>query len=220
MKKIKYLVAVLALFVFSASAVMASVDEFDDVPWNDGTSWYYEAVYALQSFGVVEGYDDGNFYPGNDVNRAELSVMLYRLYGYLQNPTGDEWARYSNDYYSAWYPVVDTTYPYSELDSCGLSVNNGGGGDLFRIDCFDTEETSIADQIDDELDQMGDESGYTTEDIVVNDFDATHVVITNMEYPTLYRELIYVEDVNTLYAIESYTRNVDFDEFYRSFHLN
>lgn len=37
------------------------------------------AVQNLQKTGIVEGYNDGTYRPGNNVNRAEMAVMLDRM---------------------------------------------------------------------------------------------------------------------------------------------
>lgn len=48
--------------------------DFPDVPKN---SEYYEAVSALENIGVVQGFPDGNFYPEQEVTRAQLLKMAY-----------------------------------------------------------------------------------------------------------------------------------------------
>ena len=51
--------------------------KFTDVPED---AWYAEAVYTLANGGIIKGYGDGSFKPGNRVTRTEAVVMLERLF--------------------------------------------------------------------------------------------------------------------------------------------
>lgn len=51
--------------------------KFTDVPED---AWYAEAVYMLANGGIIKGYGDGSFKPGNRVTRTEAVVMLERLF--------------------------------------------------------------------------------------------------------------------------------------------
>ncbi len=51
---------------------------FSDV---SSSAYYYNAVKALASYGVLNGYDNGTFQPGNSVTRAEFVKMLVTLTG-------------------------------------------------------------------------------------------------------------------------------------------
>lgn len=55
---------------------------FTDVASGD---WYANAVNWAAGAGIVTGYDDGCFYPNNDVTREQMAVMLYR---YAKDYTG------------------------------------------------------------------------------------------------------------------------------------
>ena len=48
---------------------------FDDVE-NDG--WYSPYLYTAYQRGVVSGYEDGTFKPGNEVNKVEFLTMLFK----------------------------------------------------------------------------------------------------------------------------------------------
>jgi hypothetical protein len=43
-------------------------------------AFYYEAVQLLTGTGAIEGYPDNTFRPTNSATRAEVAVILYRLY--------------------------------------------------------------------------------------------------------------------------------------------
>ncbi|MEK9159629.1 MAG: S-layer homology domain-containing protein [Patescibacteria group bacterium] len=52
-------------------------DEFDDV---DDDDWYAYAVETAADEGIVEGYSDGDFKPGNPITRAEVAAISVRTY--------------------------------------------------------------------------------------------------------------------------------------------
>lgn len=78
MKKIAILM-VLGIFIGS-TATLATTQLFNDLPENQ---WYTQAVKNLTAKGIIEGYDNNTFRPENDVNRAELAVILDRLITYM-----------------------------------------------------------------------------------------------------------------------------------------
>lgn len=54
----------------------ASVD-FKDAA--DVSSWAKESVDKCVSYGLIQGFPDGKFYPKRNATRAEVAVMIYRL---------------------------------------------------------------------------------------------------------------------------------------------
>ena len=79
MKKTLTLIVVGALL--GSSITFAATQVFSDVPED---AWYTEAVNSLSEKGIIQGYPDGTFGPNNNVNRAELAVMLDRLIEYME----------------------------------------------------------------------------------------------------------------------------------------
>jgi hypothetical protein len=61
------------------------VQRFDDVPVD---SWMYPYVEYLASRGVVSGYTDGTFRPGNSATRGQFSKMLVLGMGWPIDTTG------------------------------------------------------------------------------------------------------------------------------------
>ena len=55
----------------SASAVKADEKINED---------YAEAVAVLNGMGVFKGYEDGSFKPENNITRAEVATIIYRIY--------------------------------------------------------------------------------------------------------------------------------------------
>jgi hypothetical protein len=41
-------------------------------------AWYYDSVMSLYDRGIVNGYPDNTYRPANDINRAEMAVILER----------------------------------------------------------------------------------------------------------------------------------------------
>lgn len=81
--------AILARFAaWRGISLQASLQgEFEDA--DDIAGWAREAVYLCRSSGLVEGREDGRFYPNDSVTRAELAQMLYNL-GQMQTEEKEE----------------------------------------------------------------------------------------------------------------------------------
>jgi S-layer family protein len=77
MKKILLVVSVSALFFLTTIAVMAYTDAFSDQDSFD--DWYIVSVEQMRVTDIIRGYPDGEFKPYNNVNRAELAVILNRF---------------------------------------------------------------------------------------------------------------------------------------------
>ncbi len=79
------LVALLVLTSFGIGFAAAS-SNFSDVSEDD---WYYGGVTTLTDYGLLQGYDDGTFRGSNDVNRAEIAVMMARMVDLVKNSCVD-----------------------------------------------------------------------------------------------------------------------------------
>ena len=55
---------------------------FTDVKNGPGTAWYYSAVLWAHQNGIVAGYGDGTYHPGDPVTREQLAVMFYNYANY------------------------------------------------------------------------------------------------------------------------------------------
>lgn len=53
-------------------------EEFPDVP---SSEWFYDFVQVAVTRGIVEGYDDGTFKPGNNINVAESMKIIFLAFG-------------------------------------------------------------------------------------------------------------------------------------------
>ena len=52
--------------------------EFPDM---DGYEWVIDAIARVAEKGIVSGYDDGTFRPGNNITRAEFAKLLITAFG-------------------------------------------------------------------------------------------------------------------------------------------
>src|SRR5690606_27725672 len=57
--------------------------EGDDAFPDDDGSVHEANINRLAAIGVVEGKTDGNYYPGEDVNRAQMASFLIRSLAFL-----------------------------------------------------------------------------------------------------------------------------------------
>lgn len=73
-KKISKILALCLAFLLLTAAPVASASTFADVPYSHPNS---NAISYLQSYNIVEGYDDNTFRPDNLINRVEfLKIVL------------------------------------------------------------------------------------------------------------------------------------------------
>ena len=103
------------LYRLSGSPEVTYEDIFPDVP--DG-QWYTDAVIWAQEKGIVTGYSDsGTFKPGNNINRQEITTMMYR-YAKYQGYSLEGGADYSS------YPDAANVQEFAK-DSMSWAVGNG-----------------------------------------------------------------------------------------------
>ncbi len=69
----------------------ADTQQFDDVPAN---KYYTGYVNLAANLGIISGYGNGSFGPGDPITTAQAALMLTRALGYYQNDelTGKGWA--------------------------------------------------------------------------------------------------------------------------------
>lgn len=220
----KFLPAIIVLSLVTVTAFASGpMYFFDDVPGMDEdgeteSTWFTGAVYTLTSMGIIEGYDDGTYKPYNNVNRAEIAVLLDRLYNYIENPKYDQtWSEYSNDYYTVQGPSGDENgvgvLGWDENDDCS-AVTSGYGDIEWMITCYSTAEESLENLIE----NLVANSKYSSkQDINLNGYNATKIKIyyADPSYisPSIY---IFVETEDTIFDLYGYD-DAAFEYFYHSF---
>lgn len=129
----KAVTLILVGVLLGSTAAFAASKIFSDVP---SDAWYADAANSLSDKGIIVGYKDGTFGPTNNVNRAELAVMLDRLIEYME--TGEVSSSESNEIaFDAcsdlttyknhdWFDTLNQKYVNEFLAPYGESGNVGG----------------------------------------------------------------------------------------------
>ena len=138
MKKLISLILASAMTVSIFSASVSAVEygeeytnkptktyaqKFNDVP---SSHWAFSYVGEMNERGVVSGYPNGNFYPNNNVTRAEFAKIMTTASGIpISTPQMRDFSDVATD---AWYaPYVHAAYPY-------LSGYQIYGGNYYKPD--------------------------------------------------------------------------------------
>lgn len=97
--------------------------KFNDVPTSH---WAFSYVGEMTERGVVSGYPNGNFYPDNNVTRAEFARIMTSASGLpISTPQTRDFSDVATD---AWYaPYIHAAYPY-------LSGYQIYGGNYYKPD--------------------------------------------------------------------------------------
>jgi|GEM_PF-1710247 len=95
MKKNIIAVGVVAFFILNTVA-FALVGGMTFVDQNKFADWNSSAIDHLQKEGIVKGYGDGSFKPDNNVTRAEMAVMMDRMYARLVGKMGKTLENYED----------------------------------------------------------------------------------------------------------------------------
>ena len=131
MKKLTSLLLALALSLsLMLPALAADTAPFPDVP---ADAWYAEAVAALKERGLAEGFNLETFGPEEDLNRAMLCVLLYRIAG-SPAVTGED--AFTDTAADAWYSDA-------VLWASQKGVVKGYGDGTFRPEATLTQQQMI-----------------------------------------------------------------------------
>lgn len=59
-----------------------NIESEESIAFNDVKSnrWSYKYIMNMAKSGILKGYEDGTFRPENNITRAEIAVMLERMY--------------------------------------------------------------------------------------------------------------------------------------------
>jgi hypothetical protein len=206
---------------------------FDDVESGSGV-WFEEAVYDMMYKGVFEAKD--NFNPNGLVNRAEMAVMLDRLYDAIVDPKGSywEWETYDNDYYSVAYPnkyllglrdgsgELEFYAKYNdsgfEDDDCSSDLS-GVGDYTWNIWCEDLDGGETVMDVIDDFTSSWDDRNISIEEVDFNGGSAYKVVMVSEE--GYWGEYVFMADEERSYRFYGASRpyDADFERYWMSFML-
>jgi hypothetical protein len=97
MKRIRLIVLIAAVTAAAAATCAYAFNAGGSFPDVAEGAWYYGAVTRLRKTGVISGFDDGYFHPGETLTAAQFVKMLF-YDTELTRAEGDEWWR---PYYEA-----------------------------------------------------------------------------------------------------------------------
>ncbi len=79
MKNLKKLISVIiAVIMIVGSFATVSAADYKDV---ESTNSFYKAINVLSGLGIVNGDDEGNFNPKNEIKRSEMVALVCRMMG-------------------------------------------------------------------------------------------------------------------------------------------
>ena len=105
MKKKILAFLVLAVTLLSAFPALASFPDMTDSSWD----WARGAVDDMVEFGIIRGYSDNTFRPGNSVTKGEAMVLFSRVAGYTANGN-EEYVEYAKKQYESVVSSLATPY--------------------------------------------------------------------------------------------------------------
>ena len=82
----------------------ASAGTFSDVSASHWALPYIEACYDA---GIITGYEDGTFLPGNNITRAEAAAIISRVLGLMNADEGDNSNSDGDEEFIAYYQDID-----------------------------------------------------------------------------------------------------------------
>ncbi|WP_058300480.1 S-layer homology domain-containing protein [Gorillibacterium timonense] len=82
----KLLLTCIAFILISAVWVTPALAGFKDVDGNRQYNWAKPSIDEMSRRGILNGFPDGTFRPGQPVTKAQFTVMVYRLFPLLRNP--------------------------------------------------------------------------------------------------------------------------------------
>ena len=187
MKKfIWFLAGMMFATTVSVFALSPVIYDFNDRESFEDT-WYYESAMAMLDRQIIHGDDDGNFNPNDDVNRAEMAVMLDRTIDYVRSSRDNDVASNNYDLLEA-LSALDLLSDATEEEIAFVSVSMGE----HQLDWEAYWWTSL----DEYLVDLVEDDDCEEEDLVLNDEEVDDYVVYDCDNYFY----IYDEDNETLHG--------------------
>lgn len=106
------------------------VPQFPDIVQG---AWYDRAVGIAANNGWVKGHDDGNFYPGNHLTRAEFAAMMQRAFD-LETDSPAASLKYDDVIASHWFAADVSAMLENELLRNALNLSFNPGNEVTRAE--------------------------------------------------------------------------------------
>jgi len=96
-------------------------------------AWYEAAIDLAAQEGWVKGHDDGNFYPGNSLTRAEFAALLQRAFNLeTDNPAAS--LKFEDVRASYWYAASVSALLEHDLLRTSMNANFAPGTEVTRAE--------------------------------------------------------------------------------------
>lgn len=114
----KLLLSSTAVLLASALWSSSALAGFADVDQNARYSWAKPSIDEMNRRGILNGFPDGTFRPGEPVTKAQFTVMVYRLFPKLRNTEPESIAGVPDGHWASkeFKELYSTTWPYYAAD--------------------------------------------------------------------------------------------------------
>ncbi|MYL49381.1 hypothetical protein GLV98_07785 [Halobacillus litoralis] len=181
-----------------------------DFPDVDQEAWYAEYVNALVASGDINGYPDGTFGPLDNINRAQIAVLLVNAYDIPQKSADTTFEDVDGD---AWYTeAIETLYAHGLISGTNEEGTEFSPMEDMRRDHF----AWLLYNVEKEFGSLFDEEApeVTVSSATVVDEDTISVTFSDGETMEYDLDEVLVDGENEVtveYKGEMYTVTVDFD---------
>ncbi|MGR9048609.1 S-layer homology domain-containing protein [Halobacillus faecis] len=181
-----------------------------DFPDVDQEAWYAEYVNALVASGDINGYPDGTFGPLDNINRAQIAVLLVNAYDIPQKSADTTFEDVDGD---AWYTeAIETLYAHGLISGTNEEGTEFSPMEDMRRDHF----AWLLYNVEKEFGSLFDEEApeVTVSSATVIDEDTISVTFSDGETMEYDLDEVLVDGENEVtveYKGEMYTVTVDFD---------
>ena len=194
---------------------------FSDIRYGEeNEDWFALDAVFLSRLGVIKGYSDGTFKPANNVNRAELAAMLWRLYDAVMHPEYEKWEEFSNSYYSVWYPEPGVAQSSPSQDCSTVGGDPTPGDFPFYITCYDAATTDVK-TLTEEIYSNPKDMRYSSETVNINGITANQVTKTMLFDDGSVSDvtIMIISTPKKIFVMLGTGYEKDNDRFFRSFKL-